>query len=167
MGYEAMAEEALRQVVQTSLERVLREGLPGEHHFFIAFRTGYPGVEIADSLRETYPDEMTIVLQHRFWNLEVAEDYFEVELTFNNVPQHLHVPYKAIRTFYDPSVEFGLQFQVDEGTPEDTTDTAPVKAVPTEDDTAGSASNEGAEETSTDNTDQAGQVVSLDAFRKK
>ena len=109
--YEELAQDALRSVIGTVLTRVEKTGkLPGEHHFFIAFDTQADGVNISKRLKEQYPEEMTIVLQHQFWDLRVEETFFEVRLSFNNVPELLVVPYSAIRVFFDPSVPYGLQF---------------------------------------------------------
>ena len=114
IDYEALAQEAMRGVVRTVLSRVVKSGLPGEHHFFIAFNTQAPGVSLSKRLKEQYPDEMTIVLQHRFWDLIVHDDRFEVKLTFDHVPERLSIPYSAIKVFFDPSVPYGLQFEASE-----------------------------------------------------
>jgi len=111
IDYELLAQNALRGVVRQVLEGVVADGLPGDHHFYICFDTRAPGVIVSKRLREQYPDEMTVVLQHRFWDLIVEEQYFEVKLTFNNIPERLVVPYRAIKVFYDPSVPYGLQFE--------------------------------------------------------
>jgi hypothetical protein len=108
--YDVMTQEALRGVVRSVLEQIATSGLPGEHHLYIAFDTHGPGVSVSERLREQYPDEMTIVLQHQFWDLEVSRDRFEVKLSFNNVPERLVIPFAAIKAFYDPCVQFGLQF---------------------------------------------------------
>src|SRR4051794_6718451 len=108
--YETMIDRALRGVVREALERASREGLRGEHHFFIGFATDMPGVSIPDSLRDRYPQEMTIVLQHQFWDLEVGEDGFAVTLSFQRQPERLTVPFAAVRSFADPSVNFALEF---------------------------------------------------------
>lgn len=110
MRYDQLVEEAMRGVVRAALERAAEEGLPGEHHFYITFRTGQDEVEIPGWLRERYPDEMTIVLQHRFSDLEVDDQGFGVTLSFNEVPARLLVPYAAIAAFADPSVRFGFTF---------------------------------------------------------
>ncbi|WP_375594053.1 ClpXP protease specificity-enhancing factor SspB [Algihabitans albus] len=110
MRYDRLVEEAMRGVVRAALERAAEEGLPGEHHFYITFRTGEDDVEIPGWLRERYPEEMTIVLQHRFSDLEVDERGFGVTLSFNEVPARLEVPYMAIAAFADPSVRFGFTF---------------------------------------------------------
>ena len=111
IDYEALVRSAMRGVVRTVLVRVAKSGLPGEHHFYIAFRTDAPGVSISKRLKEKYPEEMTIVLQHRFWGLIVKDDYFEVNLTFDSIPERLMVPFDAIKVFFDPSVPYGLQFE--------------------------------------------------------
>lgn len=152
MHYDQMAQEALRGVIRKALDVALKEGLPGEHHFYISFRTTAPGVSISDKLRSQYPEDMTIVLQHQFWNLDVREDGFSVDLTFNKIPETLVVPYSAVHAFFDPSVQFGLQFEVkkpDGSAP--ALQAVPVEAV---------AKNESIPKGD-------GGVVSLDAFRKK
>lgn len=108
--YDMLAQDALRGVIKTVLTRVRKSGLPGEHHFYIAFDTNAEGVSLSKRLREQYADEMTIVLQYQFWDLHVSDDRFEVKLSFNNMPERLVVPYSAIKAFFDPSVQFGLQF---------------------------------------------------------
>jgi hypothetical protein len=110
IDYEALAQGAMRGIVRTVLIRVAQSGLPGEHHFYIAFRTDAPGVVLSKRLKEKYPEEMTVVLQHRFWDLAVSEDRFEVKLTFDSIPERLVVPFAAIKVFFDPSVPYGLQF---------------------------------------------------------
>jgi len=105
-----MMEGALIGIVREALEQVAEDGLPGAHHFYITFRTGDDGVEIDDFLRSRYPEEMTIVLQHQFWDLDVGEDRFSILLSFNDTPSKLVVPYAALTAFIDPSVKFGLQF---------------------------------------------------------
>lgn len=110
--YDDIVQEALRAVVRTTLRLVEKEGaLPGSHHFYIAFKTAYPGVQVPKHLRERYPQEMTIVVQHRFWDLTVLEDRFEIGLSFNQRPETIIVPYAAIVGFVDPAVNFALQFQ--------------------------------------------------------
>lgn len=148
MHYDEMAQDALRGVIRKALEVAKGPGLPGEHHFYISFRTRAAGVSISEKLRSQYPEEMTIVLQHQFWNLDVREDGFSVDLTFNKIPETLVVPYSAVHAFFDPSVQFGLQFEVKQA---EAPAEAP-KAEPTAD---------------TDAPKPEGAVVSLDAFRKK
>jgi hypothetical protein len=111
IDYEALAQGAMRGIVRTVLTRVAKSGLPGEHHFYIAFKTGSPGVIISKRLKEKYPEEMTVVLQHRFWDLIVSEERFEVKLTFDSIPERLVVPFASIKVFFDPSVPYGLQFE--------------------------------------------------------
>ncbi len=110
IDYEGLAQSAMRGIVRTVLTRVAKSGLPGEHHFYIAFNTGAPGVIISKRLKEKYPEEMTVVLQHRFWDLIVNEERFEVKLTFDSIPERLVVPFASIKVFFDPSVPYGLQF---------------------------------------------------------
>ncbi len=147
MHYDEMAQDALRGVIRKALEIAKGPGLPGEHHFYISFRTRAAGVSISDKLREQYPEEMTIVLQHQFWNLDVREDGFSVDLTFNKIPETLVVPYSAVHAFFDPSVQFGLQFEVKTA--------EPVAEAPKAEPAAVAAPK------------PDGAVVSLDAFRKK
>lgn len=111
--YDEIVQEALRAVVGRVLTQIARGGseLPGAHHFYITFKTAAPGVSIPPSLAERFPDEMTIVLQNKFWDLDVRDDGFSVGLSFNQVPAHLDIPYAAITAFVDPAVDFGLQFQ--------------------------------------------------------
>jgi hypothetical protein len=112
LHYDKMVENALRGVVRQALASVIEQGLPGSHHFYLTFRTTHPGVDIAERLHAQYPQDMTIVLQHQFWGLEVNDEYFVVNLSFSNIPERLKVPYSALVSFVDPSVKFGLQFQV-------------------------------------------------------
>ncbi|MBB4198369.1 Stringent starvation protein B [Rhodoblastus sphagnicola] len=112
--YDLQVQDALRGVVRKVLADAARDGLPGEHHFYITFRTHDPGVKLSQRLREQYPEEMTIILQYQFWDLKVDDLGFEVGLHFKNVPERLSVPYDAIAGFYDPSVQFGLKFEAQE-----------------------------------------------------
>lgn len=109
--YDEIVQEALRAVVGRVLTQVVTEGLPGNHHFYITFKTNAPGVSIPRSLYERFPDEMTIVLQNKYWDLKVTATGFEVGLTFNQVPAHLDIPFSAVTAFADPAVDFALQFQ--------------------------------------------------------
>ena len=118
IDYEALSQDAMRGVVRTVLTQTAKSGLPGDHHFYISFDTQAPGVVLSRRLQDKYPEEMTIVLQHRFWDLAVSEDRFEVKLTFDGVPERLVVPFPAIKVFFDPSVRFGLQFEAPETGPE-------------------------------------------------
>jgi hypothetical protein len=112
--YDLLVQDALRSVVRKVMSDVARNGLPGEHHFYVSFRTHAPGVRISNRLRERHPDEMTIVLQHQFWDLGVTEHGFEVGLSFGGVPERLLVPFDALSGFWDPSVQFGLKFESSE-----------------------------------------------------
>src|SRR5690348_10011189 len=109
--YDLLTQQALRGVVRSVLTDTAKKGLPGDHHFYISFDTKAPGVRMSDRLRAQYPDEMTIILQHQFWDLKVNEDDFEVGLSFGGIPERLTVPFEAINGFFDPSVQFGLQFE--------------------------------------------------------
>lgn len=171
--YDILAQEALRGVMRKVLMEVARTGLPGNHHFFITFLTGAPGVRISTRLRERYPEQMTIVLQFQYWDLKVTDTGFEVGLSFSDIPERLEIPFSAVRGFYDPSVNFELEFDVkaepaaelvEEPAPESTKLPSPPKKAeprrkppvrPAEEAAAEPAAKSGAE------------VVSLDAFRKK
>ncbi|MNL42808.1 Stringent starvation protein B [compost metagenome] len=156
MRYDILAQEALRGVVRKVLAEVSRTGLPGEHHFFISFATRAPGVRISEELLKQYDKEMTIVLQNQYWDLKVTESAFEVGLSFNGQPEMLHIPFAAIKGFFDPSVQFGLQF--DPATAADDRDAEEAEAdVETEEAAGETPAPEGSGE----------KVVSLDAFRKK
>jgi hypothetical protein len=110
--YDLLAQDALRGVVRRVLQDTMRDGLPGEHHFYIAFDTRAPGVRLSPRLLERYPEEMTVILQHQFWDLSVSDYGFEVGLSFSGIPERLFVPFSALKGFFDPSVQFGLQFEV-------------------------------------------------------
>ncbi len=110
LRYDKMVEDALRGVVRAALEQTIENGLPGDHHFYLTFRTQVPGVEIPDFLRDRYPEEMTIVVQHQFWDLTVDDDAFGISLSFDNQLAKLTIPFAALTAFVDPSVKFGLQF---------------------------------------------------------
>ncbi len=182
--YDILTQDALRRVIRKVLEEVQRTGLPGQHHFFITFQTAYPGVRLTTRMMERYPDEMTIVIQHSYWNLEVTETGFEIDLSFDDIRERLRIPFDAVRGFYDPSVKFGLQF-----------DATPMAALPkpesTETETAAKAPTaistaapklqgmkaktsadtkiaKATEKATDEKPSEAGaDVVSLDAFRKK
>lgn len=136
IDYEGLAQEAMRGVVRKVIANTAKSGLAGDHHFYISFDTEAPGVSISKRLKEKYPREMTIVLQHRFWDLSVTEDRFEVKLTFDGIPERLVVPFQAIKVFFDPSVRFGLQFEdPDAGsdgvsTNDDDADARPIPGMP-------------------------------------
>ena len=108
--YDALVDDALRSVVRRVLRQVADKGLPGSHHFYISFRSTDPGVQLPEYLRAKYPEEMTIVLQHQYWDLVIADDYFEVTVSFNKQQERIKVPFAALSAFVDPSVRFGLQF---------------------------------------------------------
>ncbi|WP_026793076.1 SspB family protein [Pleomorphomonas oryzae] len=129
--YDVLAQEAFRGLVKKVLTEVAHAGLPGEHHFYIIFDTRAPGVRISSRLKERYPDEMTIVIQHQYWELVVNETSFEIGLSFSGVPEKLVVPFASIRGFFDPSVEFAVQFPlVDEsGNAADMPEEGPLKAI--------------------------------------
>ena len=116
MNYEAMQQDALRGIIRAALARAGGpRGLPGDHHFYISFRTDFAGVEAPNEILERYPDEMTIVLQNQFWDLTVGDDSFSVTLQFGGQPKALSIPYRAVTRFYDPSVQYLLQFVVEPG----------------------------------------------------
>ena len=172
--YDILAQDALRGVMRKVLSEVARTGLPGNHHFFITFLTGAPGVRISTRLRERYPEQMTIVLQFQYWDLKVTETGFEVSLSFSDIPEKLEIPFAAVRGFYDPSVNFELEFDVKPAEEDATPAEAQAKAEPL----APAAPGEGAADDRQDGShdDKAGEsgepaksadVVSLDAFRKK
>lgn len=156
IGYEGLMQDALRSVVRAALQEAASpRGLPGKHHFYITFRTHAPGVIIPDHLRARYTDEMTIVLEHQFWDLEVFGDRFRVILKFSGQPQPITIPLAAITRFFDPSVKFGLQFEHQLGDETRMAAGDQARAAPRE-------APQGAQNAASDNA-----VVSLDAFRKK
>ncbi|MEM6463806.1 MAG: SspB family protein [Pseudomonadota bacterium] len=180
--YDILAQEALRGVIRKVLTEVASTGsLPGEHHFFITFLTNAPGVRISSYLREKYTEQMTIVIQHQFWDLKVTDSFFEIGLSFSDKPEKLHIPFSAIRGFYDPSVNFELEFDTmmadnEDSVPADVVEYGTVDEEPADDRPAPAVEEpmpaaeieaidkeaEPAEE------DKAGaDVVSLDSFRKK
>jgi uncharacterized protein len=178
--YDLLAQEALRGVVKRVLEDVMRTGVPGEHHFYISFNTEFSGVRISPRLREKYPEEMTVILQHQFWDLSVTDHGFEVGLSFSNVPEKLYVPFDSITGFFDPSVKFGLKFEPLNQTAEEKpakvpaprdmprgAASEPVVSPPSrkKSDKAAKEEKVAAEDASAD--DKGAQIVSLDKFRKK
>lgn len=175
--YDILAQEALRGVIRKVLVEVATTGLPGNHHFFITFLTGAPGVRISSRLKEKYPEQMTIVLQHQYWDMVVTDQLFEVGLSFGDIPEKLTIPFSAIRGFYDPSVNFELEFDVtvlqpisdnDEGD-----EVASIELLPSDEAESphkGKSDKDSAGETedgSTETPKTSADVVSLDAFRKK
>lgn len=167
--YDILAQEALRGVMRKVLAEVARTGLPGNHHFFITFLTGAPGVRVSSRLRERYPEQMTIVLQFQYWDLKVTDTGFEVGLSFSDVPEKLEIPFSAVRGFYDPSVNFELEFDVKtEAAPAETAETKPEPPAKLP---ASAAAPKAEARKAADDKDAAdtkgADVVSLDAFRKK
>ena len=165
--YDILAQEALRGVVQTVLKDAAKNGLPGEHHFYITFDTRAEGVRMPSRLLAQFPEAMTIVLQHQFWDLVIGDTSFEVGMSFGGIPERLVVPFAAIKSFLDPSVQFGLQFEPSEATAE-----APAAKLPTV--PAPSALPVAAPEPAAESTDdepaktsEGAEVVRLDRFRKK
>lgn len=168
--YDILAQEALRGVMRKVLQEVARTGMPGNHHFFITFLTDAPGVRISSNLKERYPEQMTIVLQYQFWDLKVDEKGFEVVLSFADTPEKLEIPFAAVRGFYDPSVNFELEFDVksEEADEENTVAPASLHAEPkTEAETAEQAAEESPDAEAEEGDGKGAEVVSLDAFRKK
>jgi hypothetical protein len=187
--YDILASEALRGIIRTVLQRVQKRGLPGDHHFFINFDTCAAGVILSKRLKDRYPVDMTIVLQHKFWDLMVFDDRFEVKLTFANVPERLVIPFAAIKSFVDPSVQFGFNPNLfapagsEEPDPQDltATPTAPVamgpgeraalpRPVPAGQADRAVASGNAAADHSIQQEEQptpTGKVVELDLFRKR
>lgn len=155
IDYGNLMHDAMRGLIKTVLRDIAKNGLPGAHHFFITFDTTHPDAELADWLSDRYPDEMTVVIQHWFDNLLVEDDGFTITLNFGDSPETLVVPYDAIKTFVDPSVEFGLRF---ESTEEDEEDTQTEEQEPISLDTAKNAEPKSG-------TSEA-EIVSLDNFRK-
>jgi hypothetical protein len=164
LRYDKMVEAALRGVVRTALKQVGETGLPGSHHFYLTFRTHHRGVKMPDYLRAQYPGEMTIVLQYQFFGLEVTEDWFAVTLSFSNVHERLVVPFAAITTFADPSVNFALQFQP--MLPERSSAIPPVE-VNAQAERPSRRSSQPAAAADKGGEEKRGEVVTLDAFRKK
>ena len=170
MRYDKMVETALRGVVREALAGAAKQGLPGNHHFYVTFKTRFPGVGIADYLAARYPDEMTIVLEHQFWDLAVEDARFSVTLSFSNKPERLTIPFAAVTAFADPSVKFGLQFQETE-TPADAGE--PKKDGAKKLRLAETRTNEAslpastAEPAKAEEKKPGGEVVTLDQFRKK
>ncbi|WP_407178953.1 SspB family protein [Bradyrhizobium sp. STM 3562] len=164
--YDVLARDALRGVLRKVLSDAAAHGLPGEHHFFITFISSAEGVKLSPRLLAQYPDEMTIILQHQFWDLVVYEDRFEVGLSFGGIPERLAVPFSAITSFFDPSVQFGLKFEQSETAPEPAAQNLPAApAAPASPLAAPAAPAEPAEEPA--KPSEGAEVVRLDRFRKK
>jgi hypothetical protein len=186
--YDLLTQQALRGVVRTVLTDVAKRGLPGDHHFYVSFDTKAEGLRLSSRMRAQYPEEMTIVLQHQFWDLIVTEEAFEVGLSFGGVPERLLVPFEAVTSFVDPSVEFGLRFEVVSEEGDDVTkpavgnDTVAKQPSVTVADAARArpadagagapaveslAETKAEPQTGTDRPASGGEVVRLDRFRKK
>jgi hypothetical protein len=160
--YDVLARDALRGVLRRVLTDAAEHGLPGEHHFFITFMSTAEGVKLSPRLLAQYPEEMTVILQHQFWDLVVTEDRFEVGLSFGGIPERLVVPFNSIKSFFDPSVQFGLQFE-----PADATEPAAnLPAVPASSALAVAAPVAEIEDAPAKPSEGA-EVVRLDRFRKK
>ncbi len=154
IDYGNLMHRAMRGLIKTVLTDVAENGLPGAHHFFITFDTSHPDAELADWLYDRYPGEMTVVMQHWYENLDVGDEGFSVTLNFGDAPEPLYIPYDAIKTFVDPSVEFGLRFEAGEDD-EDDTDPSPTNSDPTDETTPDDSANH-----------PDAEIVSLDSFRK-
>ncbi|WP_426122764.1 SspB family protein [Pararhizobium sp. PWRC1-1] len=168
--YDILAQDALRSVIRKVLIEVAATGaLPGDHHFFITFLTGAPGVRISQHLKAKYAEQMTIVVQHQFWDLKVTETLFEIGLSFSDTPEKLVIPFNAIRGFYDPSVNFELEFDVAAVEEEESAEITAYPAATAEQsgdqDTEAKTGDNG--KTGDDGKKEGGSVVSLDSFRKK
>jgi hypothetical protein len=157
IDYGNLMHDAMRGLIRKVLLDVADRGLPGNHHFFITFDTGHPDAELADWLSDRYPGEMTVVMQHWYDKLEVTEDGFSITLNFGDAPEPLYVPYDAIRTFVDPSVEFGLRFEQQDMSEDVSEEDTPDDVIEADDEDTGEAKKAPA---------KAAEVVSLDAFRK-
>jgi len=179
--YDALVDDALRSVVRRVLRQVADKGLPGSHHFYISFRSNDPGVQLPEYLRAKYPEEMTIVLQHQYWDLVLTEEFFEVTVSFNKQQERIKVPYAALSAFVDPSVRFGLQFDRKDKvgavpdkaggpatapTPLPAPDKRPSLGAPTADEATTEAGAKPAEGEAKP-ADPASKIVKLDNFRKK
>jgi hypothetical protein len=160
IGYQALTDAALRGVVRDALRKVEKQGLVANHHFRVTFKTGFAGVDIPDFLREQYPEEMTVILQHQFWGLKVTEALFEVTLSFRKVPATLVIPFAALTQFVDPGVDFGLQFR-EIGEDGKLKPPAPTALMPPADKPSDVLPAD------PDRPAADAEVVSLDAFRKK
>jgi hypothetical protein len=157
LRYDHMVEEALRGVVRKALCEVAEHGLPGAHHFYITFETDHPGVELSDVLKSRYPEEMTIILQHQFWGLEVEKNSFSVTLSFNDRHERISIPFEAITSFADPAVKFGLRFEA-----QDHPASKAAKA------NTGEPASAAAQSTGSETAQGEGaNVVALETFRKK
>ena len=162
--YDILAQEALRRVVQKVLVDVAKNGLPGEHHFYISFDTRADGVRLSPRMLAQYPEEMTVVLQHQFWDLIVTEEGFEVGVSFGGIPERLSVPFAAVKGFFDPSVQFGLQFEPPDAATETPAANLPAAPAPSAV-TVPAPATENQDEPA--KPSEGAEVVRLDRFRKK
>jgi uncharacterized protein len=163
--YDVLARDALRGVLRRVLADAAEHGLPGDHHFFITFVSTADGVKLSPRLLAQYPEEMTVILQHQFWDLVVTEDRFEVGLSFGGVPERLVIPFSAIKSFFDPSVQFGLQFETSDAAPpaeEGQSSASPATSVPQ---VPATEARDGKDEP--EKPSEGAEVVRLDRFRKK
>ncbi len=160
IDYAKLIDVAMRRVVREVLEDAARRGLPGEHHFYISFDTNFPGVSMSEMLRARYPEEMTIVIQHQFWDMRVEDNTLFITLSFNNIPEKLEIPLAAITAFADPSIKFGLQFHHEGDFDEDDLDGLPF--MDEEDLAGGNDDDKGG-----DGKPEKAEILTLDAFRKK
>ena len=185
--YDILTQDALRKMIASLLEEVARTGLPGDHHFFITFDTRAKNVQLSPRMKEKYPEEMTIVVQHRFWELEITPEQFQIGLSFDEIPELLKIPFASIKGFYDPSVKFGLQFEVHEEeeiapaptlvevepTPKKNEDVelfeegAPQRSKAKKKKTAKKKKPADAVDEDNSESEKGADVVSLDSFRKK
>jgi hypothetical protein len=162
--YDVLARDALRGVLRRVLTDAAEHGLPGEHHFFITFLSTAEGVKLSPRLLAQYPEEMTIILQHQFWDLVVSEDRFEVGLSFGGIPERLVVPFNAIKSFFDPSVQFGLQFEPSDAATETPAANLPAAPAPSAVTVPAPAAENQDEPVK---PGEGAEVVRLDRFRKK
>jgi hypothetical protein len=167
--YDVLARDALRGVLRRVLTDAAEHGLPGEHHFFITFLSTAEGVKLSPRLLAQYPEEMTVILQHQFWDLTVTEDRFEVGLSFGGIPERLVVPFNSIKSFFDPSVQFGLQFDPSEAVSEAPAANLPAVATPSALPVPAPPSASPAPENQDEpaKPSEGAEVVRLDRFRKK
>jgi hypothetical protein len=167
--YDLLAQDALRGLVRKVLSDTAKSGLPGEHHFSISFRTDADGVKMSPRLRAQFPQEMTIILQYQFWDLRVTDTGFEVGLSFGGVPEKLTIPFAAIKSFFDPSVQFGLQFEtIEVEAPVASDQAAAQPAAPSADvQPAPVAATDESKTAEAESGRPSGEVVRLDRFRKK
>jgi hypothetical protein len=163
--YDVLARDALRGVLRRVLADAAEQGLPGDHHFFITFVSTAEGVKLSPRLLAQYPEEMTVILQHQFWDLVVTEERFEVGLSFGGIPERLVIPFSAIKSFFDPSVQFGLQFETSDAAPAPADAEAPAAPLPAT--SALPAPSKEAKEEEPAKPTEGAEVVRLDRFRKK